>query len=133
MEERRGRGLGEGGSEGRGCRGCTARGGCAPPPPLNIFTFPPELPSPHLLYRSLLYRSDRDYREAIECYLNALRIDKDNTQILRDLANLQVREGEGLGFRVRALKACVIRSLANLQGEGGGSLAQREQGSSLYI
>lgn len=38
----------------------------------------------------LLYRSDREYREAIKCYLNALRIDKDNVQILRDLANLQV-------------------------------------------
>jgi peptide alpha-N-acetyltransferase len=30
--------------------------------------------------------------EAIKCYLNALRLDKDNAQILRDLAMLQVSE-----------------------------------------
>lgn len=29
--------------------------------------------------------------EAIKCYLNALRLDKDNAQILRDLAMLQVK------------------------------------------
>ena len=38
----------------------------------------------------LLYRSDRDYREAIKCYRNALRIDPDNIEILRDLSLLQV-------------------------------------------
>jgi len=38
----------------------------------------------------LLYRSDNNYLEAIKCYLNALRLDKDNVQILRDLAMLQV-------------------------------------------
>lgn len=38
----------------------------------------------------LMYRSDRDYREAIKCYRNALRLDKDNMQILRDLSLLQV-------------------------------------------
>lgn len=40
----------------------------------------------------LLYRSDRDYREAIKCYRCALRIDPENIQILRDLSLLQVRE-----------------------------------------
>ncbi len=55
------------------------------PPPSTL----PTLPNPEP--RRLLYRSDREYREAIKCYLNALRIDKDNVQILRDLANLQVR------------------------------------------
>lgn len=39
---------------------------------------------------SLLYRHDHDYKEAIKCYLNALRLDKDNVQIMRDLAALQV-------------------------------------------
>lgn len=39
----------------------------------------------------LLYRSDRNYKEAIKCYLNALRIDKDNQNILRDLSFLQVQ------------------------------------------
>jgi hypothetical protein len=38
----------------------------------------------------LLHRSDNNYTEAIKCYLNALRLDKDNAQILRDLAMLQV-------------------------------------------
>ncbi len=40
----------------------------------------------------LLYRSDNNYLEAIKCYLNALRIDKENSQILRDLAMLQVSD-----------------------------------------
>ncbi len=39
---------------------------------------------------SLLYRGDRNYTEAIKCYKNALRIDKENFQIMRDLALLQV-------------------------------------------
>lgn len=38
----------------------------------------------------LLYKSDREYREAIKCYRNALRIDPDNIEILRDLSLLQV-------------------------------------------
>ncbi|KAL8171710.1 hypothetical protein V2J09_023514, partial [Rumex salicifolius] len=40
----------------------------------------------------LLYRSDREYREAIKCYRNALRIDPDNIEILRDLSLLQVAQ-----------------------------------------
>jgi tetratricopeptide (TPR) repeat protein len=46
----------------------------------------------------LLYRSDRDYREAIKCYRNALRIDPENIQILRDLSLLQVWCPTALGF-----------------------------------
>ncbi|XP_022752342.1 N-terminal acetyltransferase A complex auxiliary subunit NAA15-like isoform X1 [Durio zibethinus] len=38
-----------------------------------------------------LYRSDREYREAIKCYRNALRIDPDNIEILRDLSLLQAQ------------------------------------------
>lgn len=38
----------------------------------------------------MLWRADNNYDEAIKCYKNALRIDKDNLQILRDLALLQV-------------------------------------------
>lgn len=41
--------------------------------------------------RRLLWRADNNYEEAIKCYKNALRIDKDNLQILRDLAQLQVK------------------------------------------
>jgi hypothetical protein len=33
----------------------------------------------------------RNYGEAIKCYLNALRIDEDNLQILRDLSLLQIQ------------------------------------------
>ncbi|GAB0493801.1 hypothetical protein MMPV_005086 [Pyropia vietnamensis] len=38
----------------------------------------------------LLYRSDREYHAAAKAYLNALRLDSSNAQILRDLALLQV-------------------------------------------
>lgn len=53
----------------------------------------------------LLYRSERDYREAAKAYLNALRIDKDNQQILRDLAllQIQIRDYEGLEDTRRTL------------------------------
>lgn len=40
----------------------------------------------------LLYRSDRDYKEAIKCYKQALKRDKDNGQILRDLGLLQIHD-----------------------------------------
>ncbi|KAG2502223.1 hypothetical protein HYH03_000709 [Edaphochlamys debaryana] len=46
----------------------------------------------------LLYRQDREYKEAIKCYLNALRIDKENIQILRDLALLQIQMRDLSGF-----------------------------------
>lgn len=36
-----------------------------------------------------MYRFEKNYEEAIKCYKNALRFDKDNFQILRDLALLQ--------------------------------------------
>ncbi|ORX57911.1 putative N-terminal acetyltransferase [Piromyces finnis] len=46
----------------------------------------------------LIHRLDKNYEEAIKCYTMALRIDKDNIQIVRDLANLQIqmRNYEGL-------------------------------------
>jgi peptide alpha-N-acetyltransferase len=46
----------------------------------------------------LLYRSDRDYLQAIKCYRGALRHDKDNVQILRDLSLLQVQMRDLPGF-----------------------------------
>ena len=46
----------------------------------------------------LLYRSDRDYDEAIKCYKNALRMDKDNITILRDLTQLQIQLRDISGF-----------------------------------
>jgi len=46
----------------------------------------------------LLYRSDRNYHEAIKCYRNAIRIDPENLQILRDLYLLQVQMRDLKGF-----------------------------------
>ena len=46
----------------------------------------------------LLYRSDREYLQAIKCYNNALRHDTDNVQILRDLSLLQVQMRDLAGF-----------------------------------
>ncbi|KAI8053722.1 NMDA receptor-regulated protein 1-domain-containing protein [Syncephalis plumigaleata] len=39
----------------------------------------------------LLYRAEKNYEEAIKCYRNALKFDKNNMQILRDLALLQIQ------------------------------------------
>ncbi|XP_022714903.1 N-terminal acetyltransferase A complex auxiliary subunit NAA15-like isoform X1 [Durio zibethinus] len=46
----------------------------------------------------LLYRSDREYREAIKCYRNALKRDPDNIEILRDLSLLQAQMRDLTGF-----------------------------------
>ena len=39
----------------------------------------------------LVHRADRNYREAIKCYRMALKLDEGNSQILRDLASLQIQ------------------------------------------
>eukprot|EP01104_Vermistella_antarctica_P016821 TRINITY_DN5822_c0_g1_i1.p1 TRINITY_DN5822_c0_g1~~TRINITY_DN5822_c0_g1_i1.p1 ORF type:complete len:958 (-),score=309.01 TRINITY_DN5822_c0_g1_i1:36-2831(-) len=46
----------------------------------------------------LLYRSDLNYDQACKCYLNALKHDPANTNILRDLSHLQVQLREYEGF-----------------------------------
>jgi peptide alpha-N-acetyltransferase len=46
----------------------------------------------------LLHRSDRRYADAIKSYKQALRIDKENMQILRDLSLLQVQTRDLEGF-----------------------------------
>lgn len=46
----------------------------------------------------LLHRSDSNYQEASKCYLNALKIDVDNQNILRDLSWLQVQMRDMTGF-----------------------------------
>ncbi|KAH9294348.1 hypothetical protein KI387_040450, partial [Taxus chinensis] len=46
----------------------------------------------------LLYRSDREYKEAIKCYRNALKIDSENIEILRDLSLLQAQMRDLSGF-----------------------------------
>ena len=49
----------------------------------------------------LLQRSDKKYDEAIKAYRNALKWDKDNVQILKDLSLLQIQMRDLEGFRVR--------------------------------
>lgn len=48
----------------------------------------------------LLQRSDKKYDEAIKCYRNALKWEKDNMQILRDLSLLQIQMRDLEGYRV---------------------------------
>lgn len=48
----------------------------------------------------LLHRSDHDYNEAIKAYKNALRMDPQNLQILRDLSMLQIQMRDLEGFAV---------------------------------
>ena len=47
----------------------------------------------------LLQRSDKQYAEAIKAYRNALRCDKDNIQILRDLSLLQIQMRDLEGYK----------------------------------
>jgi len=47
----------------------------------------------------LLQRSDKKYDEAIKCYRNALKWDKDNIQILRDLSLLQIQMRDLEGYK----------------------------------
>jgi tetratricopeptide (TPR) repeat protein len=61
-------------------------------PAAGLHTLNPARPPPPL-HRSLLYRSDREYDEAIKCYKNALRMDRENLTVMRDLALLQVGGG----------------------------------------
>jgi peptide alpha-N-acetyltransferase len=39
----------------------------------------------------MIYRSERDYQEALKCYSNAIKFDKDNQNILKDMAILQMQ------------------------------------------
>ncbi|XP_064608201.1 N-alpha-acetyltransferase 15, NatA auxiliary subunit-like [Liolophura sinensis] len=57
----------------------------------------------------LLQRSDRKYDEAIKCYRNALKWDKDNLQILRDLSLLQVQMRDLEGYRDTRYQLLVLR------------------------
>ncbi|VDK28743.1 unnamed protein product [Anisakis simplex] len=48
----------------------------------------------------LVQRSEKKYDEAMKAYKQALRIDKDNMQILRDLSLLQIQMRDLDGYRV---------------------------------
>ncbi len=63
----------------------------------------------------LLQRSDKKYDEAIKCYRNALKWDKDNLQILRDLSLLQIQMRDLEGYRVRTSRGG-ITALSSLLG-----------------
>jgi N-alpha-acetyltransferase 15/16, NatA auxiliary subunit len=61
----------------------------------------------------LLQRSDKKYDEAIKCYRNALKWEKDNIQILRDLSLLQIQMGDLEGYRVSWLHNPISPTIAN--------------------
>lgn len=48
----------------------------------------------------VVQRSDKKYDEAMKAYKMALKIDKDNLQILRDLSLLQIQMRDLEGYRV---------------------------------
>lgn len=67
----------------------------------------------------LLQRSDKKYDEAIKCYRNALKWDKDNLQILRDLSLLQIQMRDLEGYKVnlaaiRIISETIFAVLKNL-------------------
>lgn len=57
----------------------------------------------------LLQRSERKYDEAIKAYRNALKWDKDNLQILRDLSLLQIQMRDLEGYRETRYQLLVLR------------------------
>jgi tetratricopeptide (TPR) repeat protein len=75
----------------------------------------------------LLYRSDRDYKEAIKCYKQALKRDKDNGQILRDLSLLQIQMRELGGFAETRRQLLTINP-KNRNNWIGFTIAQHYQG-----
>ena len=58
----------------------------------------------------LLYRSDRNYEQAIKSYKQALKIDSDNVQILRDLSLLQVQLRDTRGFLETRRRLLTLKS-----------------------
>lgn len=57
----------------------------------------------------LLQRSDKKYDEAIKCYRNALKWEKDNIQILRDLSLLQIQMRDMEGYRETRYQLLMLR------------------------
>lgn len=57
----------------------------------------------------LLQRSDKKYDEAIKCYRNALKWDKNNIQILRDLSLLQIQMRDLEGYRDTRYQLLMLR------------------------
>ncbi|KAG1671753.1 N-alpha-acetyltransferase 15, NatA auxiliary subunit [Nymphon striatum] len=57
----------------------------------------------------LLQRSDKKYDEAIKCFRNALKWDKDNIQILRDLSLLQIQMRDLEGYKDTRYQLFILR------------------------
>ena len=57
----------------------------------------------------LLHRSSQNYTEAIKAYKQALRIDEENLQILRDMSLLQIQMRDLNGFRETRLRILTLR------------------------
>ncbi|KNE67865.1 hypothetical protein AMAG_12583 [Allomyces macrogynus ATCC 38327] len=55
----------------------------------------------HIIWHvhGLMHRADKEYDDAIKCYKEALKIDVNNLQILRDLALLQIQQRDLQGYR----------------------------------
>ncbi|CAJ0967106.1 unnamed protein product, partial [Ranitomeya imitator] len=56
-------------------------------------------------------RSDKKYEEAIKCYRNALKLDKENLQILRDLSLLQIQMRDLEGYRETRYQLLQLRPM----------------------
>ncbi|XP_065564396.1 N-alpha-acetyltransferase 15, NatA auxiliary subunit-like isoform X2 [Artemia franciscana] len=57
----------------------------------------------------LLQRADKKYDEAIRCYRNALKCDKENVQILRDLSLLQIHLRDLEGYKETRHQLLLLR------------------------
>jgi len=62
----------------------------------------------------LLHRSDRSYNQAIKAYKQALTIDPQNQQILRDLSSLQIQMRDLSGFAVTRNTLLTLKSNAKM-------------------
>ncbi|CAK9297549.1 unnamed protein product [Gordionus sp. m RMFG-2023] len=57
----------------------------------------------------MLQLFDKKYEEAIKCYRNALRIDQEQVQILKDLSKIQIHIRDIEGFRETRYKLLKLR------------------------
>ncbi|KAH8871004.1 N-alpha-acetyltransferase 16, NatA auxiliary subunit [Schistosoma japonicum] len=57
----------------------------------------------------LIHKSDHKYEEAIKCYLQALKLDNENLQVLRDLSVLQMQLRDYEGCRDIRYKLLLLR------------------------
>jgi tetratricopeptide (TPR) repeat protein len=83
---------------------------------LSLTFFPPRACRSHVCWHvyGLLHRSDRNYNEAIKAYKQALRIDPENLQILRDLSLLQIQMRDLAGFVVTRHTLLTLKANAKI-------------------